>query len=88
VRFRLSSKRQRQNLESAGEDLCRRIFKSKGENLNFITPDSLLGVSASCQSWQDLFNQAFFDCSLKEGPDLLKALQENAKKETSYIPVW
>jgi hypothetical protein len=86
VRFRLSSKHAHRSLESAGEELCRWIFKKRGSNLDLLTKHSLLGVSASCKAWQDFFNKAFFDASLEQGPEFLEALKVD--DNTSYIPVW
>ncbi|KAH7355001.1 hypothetical protein BKA65DRAFT_581699 [Rhexocercosporidium sp. MPI-PUGE-AT-0058] len=86
VRFRLSSRHAARSLESAGEELCQLIFKKRGSNLDLLTENSLLGVLASCEAWQDFFNKAFFDASLKQGPGFLEALEVD--DSTSYIPAW
>lgn len=86
VRFRVSSSRSSRSLDSAGEELCKRMFKKKGRYLNVLTKDSLLGVSASCKAWQELFNKAFFSASLEQGPGLLDSLKVD--DNTSCIPAW
>ncbi|SPO04137.1 uncharacterized protein DNG_06820 [Cephalotrichum gorgonifer] len=90
IRFRLSRRGifVGRTLESAGEELCQRIFDGNGENLSLLTTASFFGISACHRKWKRFFNRAFFSASVKRGSQLLNNLLEHAKVRLSYVPAW
>lgn len=65
------------------------MFDKKGVMMESLTPALLLGVSACCPEWQDLFDKAFFTASLAPNANLVEALQQQAvKNKLDKAPVW